>query len=60
MLRAEEMWGPTLTLWERSDRKPLIQRQVEHDRPRSSSLVTSLLGLIVFNAELKSIKNIYT
>jgi len=54
MLMAGEMWWPTFTLWERSDRK--IQRQMESDIPRSDSLVTSVLGRMVLNAELKSTK----
>lgn len=46
-----------LTLWERLYRKFLIQRQLGKGRPRSSSLVTSPLEIIVLKAELKSTKS---
>lgn len=56
-LRAEETWGPTFTLLEWSDRKSLIQKQMESDIFRSDSFVTSLLGRMVLNIEVKSTKS---
>lgn len=46
------MWGPNLTLWEWSERCSLIQRQVEWARPRSDSLVTSLIWMMKLKAKL--------
>ena len=45
-LRLEEVWWPIFTLWGRSDRKSMIHRHMELDRPRSDSLDTSLLGMM--------------
>lgn len=53
-LSAEEMWGPTLTLWGRSVRKFPIQQQVGFDIPRSDTFITSLFGRMVLNSLLKS------
>lgn len=49
-LRAVEMWVPTLTLGEQSDRKSRIHQLMESDSPRPVSLCTSLCGSIVLNA----------
>lgn len=50
--RLEETCGPRLTVNGRLDRKSLIYMHKELLRPRSRSLVTSLSGTIVLNAEL--------
>lgn len=53
-LSAEDRRGPTSTLYGRSLRKSLIQRQ------RSCNSVTSLAGIMVLKAELKSKKRSLT
>ena len=47
-----EMMFPTITTWERSVRKPRTQMQRTGFRPRASSLMMSLEGTMLLNAEL--------
>ena len=59
-LRAVEMWELTVTLWEQSDRKSKIQKQIGLDSPRPSSLDTGLWGRMVLKVEFKSTKSSLT
>ena len=47
----EERWGPSFTVCGRFGRKSFIQVQ-EGERPSAVSLLTSMSGMMVLNAEL--------
>lgn len=53
----EQLW-PDLTCWGLLVRKSMIQLQMELQIQRSTSLVISLEGVTVLNAELKSTNSI--
>lgn len=51
-VRVEDRWGPSLTVWDRLVRKSFIQAHVRGGRPRVTSLVRRMSGMIVLKAEL--------
>ena len=55
-----EMLFPTFTTWGRPIRKSRIQLNRAGFRPRASSLIMSLEGTMVLNAELKLMNSILT
>lgn len=58
-LRVEEVRLPTLTCCGRSVRKSMTHEHSKEPRPRLSSLLTSLWGIMVLNTELKSTNSTY-
>ena len=54
----EESWGPRFTVCGRF--VSFIQVQMEGERPSAASLLTSMSGMIVLNAELESMETILT
>ena len=59
-VRVQEVWWSDLTDCGLLVRKSRIQLQREVLMPRSLSLVISLEGMLVLNAELKSMNSILT
>ena len=54
----EESWGPSFTVYGRF--VSFIQVQMEGESPSAASLLTSMSGMIVLNAELESMETILT
>ena len=59
-VRGEERLGPNLTCCGLSERKSLIQAQVEGGRCRPKSLLIRMSRILVLKAELKPMKSSLT